>query len=263
MTTADIPAADGDGPTAKTTMTSFRVVEALKDRDGAGVSELADELGLAKGTVHKHLTTLRQLDYVVKDDHTYRLSIRFLGLGTTVRARLPIYEAAQQPLEHLATATGETASLIIPEHGYGVYILRENRRNETDAGEKEGDRIPLHATASGKAILSYTPAEKRTQILDYRGLPAVTDNTITDRDTLEDELQLVRDRRMAYDRAEYREGWHCLACPVLNSNGRAIAAVTVSGTATKMKQKSASTDFASIVGSTINSIQNTLDNDFQ
>ncbi|WP_246998244.1 IclR family transcriptional regulator [Halosolutus gelatinilyticus] len=262
MTTTDISAADDGGPTAKTTVTSFRLIEALKDRDGAGVTELADDLDLAKGTVHKHLNTLRRLDYVVKDGRSYRLSVSFLGLGTSARARLPIYEVAERPLEDLAAATGEVASLMVPEHGYGIYIGRESTGEQSDVDAKEGDRLPLHATAGGKAILSYTPPADREAIVEYRGLPKLTENTITDRDALEDELQLTRDRRMAYDRGEHREDRHCIACPITDRDERAIAAVTVSGPATRMKEKDASTDFASIVGSTINSIQNALNDGY-
>ncbi|ADB63432.1 transcriptional regulator, IclR family (plasmid) [Haloterrigena turkmenica DSM 5511] len=256
MGTTDIPAAEEKGPTARTTVTSFRVIEALKERGTAGVSELADELDLAKGTIHKHLNTLRRLDYVIKDGHAYRLSVSFLGLGTSARACLPIAETVVEPLEDLASTTEETVGLMIPEHGHGIYILRESAQKQMEMAAREGDRLPMHATAGGKAILSYTPPEERERILDYRGLPKLTDNTITDRDALEDELQLTRDRRMAYDRSEYREGWHCIAHPVTNSDGRAIGAITVSGPAARMKEKDASTYFASIIGSTANSVQN-------
>lgn len=256
MGSMDIPAAEDGGPTASTTVTSFRVIEALKDRDAAGVSELADELDLAKGTVHKHLNTLRRLNYVVKDGRAYRLSVSFLGLGTSARTRLPISDAAARPLENLASATGEIASLMVPEHGYGIYINRESEQKRPETAARIGDRLPMHATAGGKAILSYTPLEERERILDHRGLSKLTENTITDRDAFEDELQLTRDRRMAYDRGEYREDRHCIAYPITNPDGRAIGAVTVSGPATRMKEKDASTDFASIVGSTVSSVQN-------
>lgn len=257
MRSSDFPATD-DEPTAKTTVTSFRVIEALKHDDTAGVTELADQLDLAKGTVHKHLNTLRGLGYVVKEDRSYRLSVSFLGLGTNARDRLPIYEAAIQPLEDLAAATGEVASLMIPEHGYGIYILRKSDQQPPDIFAKEGDRLPMHATAGGKAILSYTPPEKRAAILDQRGLPEHTENTITDRDALDDELQLTRDRRIAFDRGEYHEDRHCIGYPITDSAGWAIAAITVAGPAERMRQKASSTDFSSIVGSTANSLQNRI-----
>lgn len=256
MGTTDIPSVDADGPMAKTTMTSFRIIEALKERDSAGVTELATELELAKGTVHKHLNTLRTLDYVVKDGHEYRLSVTFLGLGTTVRARLPVYRISRGPLRKLAEATGEVASLMIPEHGYGIYLHRVSEDEDPDVDVKEGERLPLHATAGGKAILSYTPEPERERILEHRGLPKLTETTITDRGTLADELRLIRDRRTSFDRAEFRENWHCIASPITNENERAIAAITVSGPAERMERKDTTTDLASLIGSTVNSVQN-------
>ncbi|OVE82854.1 IclR family transcriptional regulator [Natronolimnobius baerhuensis] len=258
MTTPNVPPGSDDQPTATTSVTSVRVIEALKDRHTAGITQLASELELSKGTVHKHLNTLRQLDYVVKDGHEYRLSVSFLGLGTSARAQLPIYDAALHPLEDLASATGETASLMIPEHGYGIYIAQERGARQDTNDVRVGDRLPMHATAGGKAILSYLPQDERDMILGRRGMPALTEHTITDRAELEDELQLVRDRRTAYDRGEHRSDRHCIAHPVMDNEERAIAAVSVSGPATRMKRKDASTDFESLVGSTINSIRNRL-----
>ncbi len=262
MVATDIPAGTADAERAKTTETSFRVIEALKNRDSAGVTELAEELDLAKGTVHKHLNTLRQLDYVIKEDTDYRLSLSFLGLGTTVRSRLPIYREAQQPLEKLTAATGEVASLMIPEHGYGIYVQRAYEDERPDVDVNEGERLPLHATAGGKAILSYTPSDERERILDARGLPELTENTITDPESLREELRMIRDRRTSYDRAEYRDNWHCIAQPITNGENRAIAAITVSGPAERMEQKDSATDMASLVGSTVNSLQNRFHADY-
>lgn len=258
MASTDIPTTGDDGETATTTVTSFRIIEALKGRETAGISELANELDLAKGTVHKHLNTLRELDYVIKDDHEYRLSVSFLGLGTAVRSRLPVYRKSQRPLEKLSEATGEVVSLMVPEHGYGIYIQRVYREDRPNIDVTEGEQLPLHATAGGKAILSYTPEAERDRVLEIRGLPKLTANTITNREALVDELRLIRDRRTSYDRAEYRDGWHCIASPITDADNRAVAAITVSGPAERMEQKDATTDIASLVGSTVNSLQNRL-----
>ncbi len=147
---------------------------------------------------------------------------------------------------------------MIPEHGYGIYIAQERGARQDTNDVRVGDRLPMHATAGGKAILSYLPQDERDMILGRRGMPALTEHTITDRAELEDELQLVRDRRTAYDRGEHRSDRHCIAHPVMDNEERAIAAVSVSGPATRMKRKDASTDFESLVGSTINSIRNRL-----
>lgn len=251
------PAAEFERQTAKTTVTTFRIIEAIRQTDGAGVSELAEELDLAKGTVHKHLQTLKQVNYVVQDGDRYRLSLRFIGLGTGVRANLDIYEVAYEPVEKLANATGEVASIMVPEHGHGVYAVRMAAEGRPDLEIREGESVPLTATAGGKAILSYTPEDERDRILDQHGLPEMTDNTITDQPELVDELRRIRDRRRAYDLQEYRPDQRCVAAPIVE-NGVAIAAVTISGPADRMAEKSADADFGSIIGSTADSIQSRL-----
>ncbi|MFC7196895.1 IclR family transcriptional regulator [Halosimplex aquaticum] len=252
------PASAFDGRTAKTTVTSFRIVEALDRRESARLTDLADELGLAKGTVHKHLSALREVNYVVKDGEEYRLSVRFLGLGTSARLNLDLYEIAYDPLEKLADATGEVASVMVPEHGYGVYVLRVSNEGRPDVDIREGESVPLTATAGGKAILSYTPEERRERIIEQHGLPEMTDATITDRQALDEELRRIRDRRLANDTGEYRSDQHCVANPIVDADDVAIGAVTVSGPADRMAEKSIKADFASLVGSTTASIESRL-----
>jgi DNA-binding IclR family transcriptional regulator len=101
-------------------------------------------------------------------------------------------------------------------------------------------------------------AEAREQIIEQYGLPALTDNTITDRDELETELQRVRNRREARDKGEYRADQHCVAVPILDADRNPLGAVSVSGPADRMAEKAMDTDFGSIVGSTANSIQGRL-----
>jgi len=243
---------------AKTTVRTFRIVEAIRDAGRARVTDLATELDLSKGTVHKHLATLEAVNYVVQEGETYRLGLRFLGLGTSVRADLDLYELAYDDLERLADATGEVASVMVPEHGLGVYAVRVSDEGRPDIEIREGESVPLTATAGGKAILSYTPPEERDRIVDRHGLPRLTDQTITDRDELATELRRVRDRRRAHDNGEYRPDQRCVAAPIVGPDGVSIGAVTVSGPADRMAEKSSRADFASLIGSTADSIQSGL-----
>ncbi|QRV17396.1 IclR family transcriptional regulator (plasmid) [Haloterrigena salifodinae] len=258
MDKPELPTPVDQSETAKTTLTSFRVIEVLKDQESAGVSEIAHELDIAKGTAHKHLNTLSQVGYVVKEDRKYRLSLSFLGLGTSTRNYLPIYDAAKRPLERLADATGEIASVMIAERGHGIYVLRVSSDEQQSVDILEGERVPLHATAGGKAILAYLPEKEREYIIDRNGLPEITENTITDRSALADELQRIHGRRTAYDRSEFRSDSQCVASPITDQDGRAVAAVSVSGPAERMNEKSSTMDFASIIGSTASSIRNNV-----
>lgn len=253
------PPAEIDERIARTTVTTFRIVEALEGRDAAGVTELADALSLGKGTVHKHLSTLRELDCVVREDGKYRLSLRFLEIGSGVRGRTDLYDVSYELLENLASATGEVVSIMICENGRGVYLTRVTDDAGPPLGLREGARVPLTATAGGKAILACLPEDRREEILDEYGLPALTDNTITDREALAAELQDIHDRHLAHDRGEFEADRHCVAAPIVApGDDDATGAVTVSGPADRMSEKSASSDFPSLVSSTAYGIENRL-----
>jgi DNA-binding IclR family transcriptional regulator len=171
---------------------------------------------------------------------------------------MPLYENAYEPIATLAEATDETVSLMIPEHGFGVYLLRESTADEPETELREGERVPLHATAAGKAILAYLPEAEREAILDERGLPALTDETITDRGELALELDEVHDKRMAHDRGELEPDRDCLAAPVTDGDDRAVGAISISGPSEQMRRKASDMDFSSILGSTANSVRNRL-----
>jgi DNA-binding IclR family transcriptional regulator len=158
----------------------------------------------------------------------------------------------------LADATGETVSLVVLEHGFGVYIIRENTANEPELGPSEGKFVPLHATAAGKAILACMSSEKRDDILQQQGIDSITSNTITNRDVLLDELDDIFDEQIAYDRGELQPDLYCLASPVVDADDRAVAAVSLSGPADRIEQKQQNADFPTIVRSTADSIRNRL-----
>jgi DNA-binding IclR family transcriptional regulator len=243
-----------DRPPVKATTTSFTILEAIRDRNGSNVTELARHVDLSKSAVYKHLTTLTQLGYLVKEGTTYHLSLSFRGLSARACERHPIH-SAEPAIDNLARTTGELANFMIYENGYGIYAYQAH----SDADEPPlpaFSHVPLHATAGGKTILAYLPAEKRETVLHEVGLRSITEKTITDQDTLQQELQSVRDRRVAFDREEFATGYQCVGSPIIDSNGHPIGAVSVSGTIQEMTGKRLEEDITGLVVSTARSIEN-------
>lgn len=242
-------------PEVKATKTSFAILEAIRDRDGVGVTELARQLDLSKSAVYKHVTTLTQLGYVVKEDTTYHISLTFQQFGARARERNPIH-IAEPAIKNLAHTTGKIANFVIYENGYGVYADQVNATEGEEPPMPEFSRIPLHATAGGKAILAFLSGDERDMIAKELGLPAMTEKTITDYETLERELQSVRDRRVAFDREEFASRYQCVGSPVVDSNNRAIGAVSVTGSMQEMTGKRLEEDITGLVVSTAKSIEN-------
>lgn len=230
---------------------TFEVVEALATVDRAGVTELAEELGRSKGSVHDHLATLEQLGYVAKDDGEYRLGLRFLELGTGVRRREKLYRVGRDEVERLAASSGETASLVVEEAGEAVFLYRAG--DDADATLRDGSRVPLYACAAGKAILANRPPAAVRMAL--RGdVTGATERTLVDEDELRRELQTVRDQGLAFDRGELDAERRSVAAPIVDDDGRAAGAVAVSGPTDRMSGKRLEEDVPGLVLSSANAI---------
>jgi DNA-binding IclR family transcriptional regulator len=185
-------------PSLRTTENTIRMVAALKELDGAGVTELATHLSMSKSTVHDHLATLRRHDYVTKDGDAYEIGLGFFEMGEYARKRRQICEVARPEVTDLAEETGELANLLVEEHSRGVYLYRARGEKAVTLDTHTGKRRYLHDTALGKAILAHLPDDRVREILDRHGLPAATPNTITDRERLHEELAEIRERGVAY-----------------------------------------------------------------
>ncbi|MFA1610844.1 IclR family transcriptional regulator [Halobellus rubicundus] len=214
---------------------SFEIVEALREIDGGGVSEVAAHLDRPTSTVYDHLQTLEREEYLVKEDETYYVGTRFLQLGNQARSRQKVFTVARSVIDELAETTGEHANLMIEEHGLGVFLYKARGSDAVQLDTHAGMRVPLQTTALGKSIMAFRPTEEVESILDRHGLPAVTERTVTDREELFAELERVRDRGYAFDDEERVKGMRCVAAPITDQNGRALAAVSVSEPKSRMR----------------------------
>ncbi|WP_254861558.1 IclR family transcriptional regulator [Halovivax gelatinilyticus] len=239
----------------KTVENAFAVVDALRRLEGAGVTELADELGMSKSTVHDHLTTLRAHHYVVKTGDGYDLGLGFFEIGEYARTQRKIYEIARPEVTNLADETGEVANLMVEEHGRGVYLFRAHGENAVTLDTHTGKRRYLHNTALGKSILAHLPDERVHEILDRHGLPRETKHTITDRDRLFDELAAIRERGIAYCGQERVEGLQCVAAPILSTDDRVLGAISVAGPTTRITGERFKTEIPELVTQAANVIE--------
>lgn len=219
--------------TVRATETSFRILDALRALDGAGVTELASYLKLPKSTVHNHLQTLRRSEYVTKQGSEYGVGLRFLQLGEYARDRRGIATIGPPEIEKLAEETREMANLLVEEHGRGVFLYRAKGADAVHMDTHAGKRVHLHTTGFGKSILAHLPEERVEAIFDRHGLPRVTPNTITDRSRLKEELDEIRKQGYAYDDEERLEGLRCIAAPIV-VDGDVLGAVSVSGPKSRM-----------------------------
>lgn len=227
---------DHDKPgMVKSDETLFSIIEQLKAKDGAGVTELASELNLAKSAIHKHLQTMVQHGFAVKQDEQYHLGFQFLNLGEYKRNRYSVYHAAKSSIDELAQETGEMAWLIIEENGLGMYLYGDCGQTEVRVESLLGSWTQLHNNSAGKAILAHLSRERVNTIIDQHGLPRVTENTITDRDALFEELEAIHEQGYAINRGEDIEGIRAIGAPI-TFEGKIHGALSLAGAAGRLTQ---------------------------
>jgi len=247
----------GESVPIKATRTMIRIIEALDERGTAGVSELASELEMPKSTVHDHLTSLNRNGYVVKEDQRYGLSTRFLELGGHHRSRTQLFTIARPELDKLAADTDEHVNLMIEEEGSGIfmYIAKGADAVQVDSVHYTGMHVPLHATSLGKAIMANMTDERLEELLDRHGLPEVTEWTVTDRETLFEELDRIRDQGYAVDDEERVEGMRCIGCPIVTQPNGVVGAISVSAPVNRMQGERFETEIPRLVRQTANVIE--------
>lgn len=211
-----------------TSRKTIRVLNALRELDGAGVTELADALDMNKSTVHNHLSTLEVEELVVRNGAEYELGLRLLEFGGYVQSRSQLYSTAEPELERLANKSGELATLSVEEHGRNICLACERGDQAVDFDIYPGYRRPIHLTAQGKAILASLPSERVDEIVSRHGLTAATQHSVTDREALESQLRTVRERGYAIDEGEYIEGLQCVSAPIQSGDGTILGAIGIS-----------------------------------
>lgn len=211
------------------------VIDALEALHGARVTELADHLDLAQSTVHGYLTTLEQNEYLVKEGDEYHIGMKFLRLGGYASSQKPVYKFAKRKVKNLATETGERAQFIVEEHGRGTYLHTETGDSAVQIDARIGKQTHLHASAAGKAILANLPPDRLEEIIDHRGLPRITENTVVDRDQLGEELSLVKEQSYSFNRDESVVGLRAVGAPVIDSDGHVLGALSISAPSNRMQ----------------------------
>ncbi|MDS0300581.1 IclR family transcriptional regulator [Halogeometricum sp. S1BR25-6] len=215
----------------KTTATSIAVLELLEEHEGARVSELAELMGKPKSTIHGHLATLKRKQFVVQEGDFYSLGPELLRLGSKVRTRDTGYVLARTFTERLFEETGLRSIFAVEMGGRAVFLHTVSGEKIGWAHEQLGNRLYLHNTAVGKAILAELPDRRVEQVVERWGLPGETENSITDREALAAELSEIRDRGYAVNRAENFDELYGIGVAATRSPGDVVGGFSVTGPA--------------------------------
>lgn len=225
-----MPSQTGDTPgrTIRSVKIAFSIIDLLKKEKDIGVTQLANELGHSKSTIHSHLRTLEEIEILVRDGDGYRLSLQILDMANHVRDHTGNYEVIQNEVEALVEETGEIAHFGIEEFGHIAYLCKATGDQAVETASRVGTQQPMYSTSLGKAVLAYLPDDQRDAIIDTIEFVPKTPKTITSKEELNAELDRIAERGYALDDEENIEGLRCVAAPVRNGP-KVLGAISISG----------------------------------
>lgn len=206
---------EAEPKTIKATATAFEIIERIGAGDSPSVSDIADDLGYSRSTVHYHLQTLVQSRHVLRDDDGYRLGLRMANLGEEAKQTHPLHGVVDDAVESLAEETDTLAFVGVEEGGKLVCLARSDGRSVDGLDVGVGREFDLHALAHGQAILSSRPLDEAEELIAPHGLAEHTDATLTSVDALGERIRTVRDIGFAYSPEEYADGVSTIAAPVV------------------------------------------------
>ena len=202
------------------------------------VTDLARRLDLHKSTVSRILATLQYEGLAGQNPESgkYHLGLGLISLAGVALGRLDVRGVAQPYLNELVAFTQETVNVTVLDGHECVNIERARSPQPIRYESWIGRRTPLHCTASGKVLLAYLAADERAVRMALP-LVAYTNDTITDREALEEVLASIHRQGYAIVHEEFEEGFSAVAAPIFDHRGSVAAAVSVSGPTYRMDQE--------------------------
>lgn len=202
------------------------------------MTQIAEQIGIHKSTVHRLLATLEGKRFVQRDPATgtYRLGIRLLQMAYLTLEHNDLRRLAAPFLLNLREQTRETIHLSVLDDTVVVFLDVVESPQRVKLAAAIGQRLPALATASGKSVLAFMPDETVRHALE-RGMPQYTQNTLSSPEAFFEDLRLVRERGFAFDEQEYEDGINAVAASILDLDGQPIAAVAVAGPAYRLTRE--------------------------
>ncbi|MFK7745181.1 MAG: IclR family transcriptional regulator [Roseobacter sp.] len=211
------------------------VLVAVSRANRATLTDLSLSLGVPTATTHRILTTLQKHGFVTFNDdlQDWSIGIEAYRTGASFMNRTSLPEVSRPVMRHLMEQTGETANLAIPDGAEVVFIGQVESHNPIRAFFARGTRTSMHASGTGKAILSSMKDDSVRKLLMSSGLEAFTENTLTTPGDLFDDLNETRKRGYSFDKEERHTGMSCMGSVIYDEHQEACGGVSISGPSTR------------------------------
>ncbi len=225
-----------------TNLRTLLILEILgKNVQAMTATQINDQLGLPKQTVHRLCATLEENGFITRAGHSkkYQVARRLRELGSGLLHNSRDHFARHQVLKEVAKSVGETVNYAAPGNSGMNYLDRVETDWPFRIQLPIGTSVPFHCTASGKTFLASLTPKKREALVASLTLEKMTPHTHVDSATLLDELRQIRRQGYALDQEEFLEGMVAIAVPVVDPEGRYVAGVAYHGPTQRMSMKAA------------------------
>lgn len=235
---AEAPARSERKPyTIEAVARALRVLEALGDQPGRGVTALADELGLTKTIVFRLLQTLEEGGYVQRDESraVYALGYRIAILGERVGRDGALLHVARPVMDGLRDATGENVNLVVREGLNAMALATREGLHSIRLFAQSGRRGPLHAGGASQLLLAFADEAVRERVLSGP-LERYTPHTIIDPAQLSAALARIRASGCNVALNDLDDGAFSVAAPIRDGAGEVVAGLSVAGAAVRLDE---------------------------
>ncbi|MFC5530716.1 IclR family transcriptional regulator [Cohnella yongneupensis] len=193
------------------------------------LTDLTNETGINKSTMFSLLHTMESLDWLKRESNdTYAIGTAFGWLGNAYFSGFSLADQFKEWADETASRLGETVQMAILDRGEIVYIAKKEATSPVRLVSEPGMRMPAHATAMGKLLLSQYPDDIVRELLQDRAMVKLTPNTLVSVERLVEQLAEIRRTGISFDLEEAVLGICCTAAPVFDRDGKITAAVSVS-----------------------------------
>ena len=200
------------------------------------LAEICQRMGLHKSTAHRALMALERTGMIERAPASrYRLGLKLYDMGSRAVEQIDLRSRVHPHLRKLALRVGEIVHLGVLHKTRVVYIDKvEPINRRVCISSRTGTSNPVYSTSLGKAILAYLPPDEVAKTVAKIQFNGFTAKTLTSPDELLEALERVRRRGYAVDDEEMEIGTRCVGAAILDATGRPIAAVSISGSATRL-----------------------------
>ena len=233
---------DWDDKTSQNTIKSLdramEVFEFLSEAQGKALTTIASDMGQSPATIYGVLVTLEGKGLVEFDteDQTWHIGPKAFVIGARFLRRTSLVDRSRPILRRLMAETGETANLGAERDGSVLFLSQVETQSNIRAFFPPGSLSPMHSSGIGKALLAEMDAAQFEEWKAGNTLTSFTPHTITDAEALEVDLARIRARGYSIDGEEKNLGMRCIAAPVFDVNGEAVAGISVSGPTSRVSE---------------------------